>query len=158
MMRLIVAVDSTLGMATDSGIPWTLPAEQQYFTSQIAEGLILMGFNTYDEVTEPLHDRTNYVATRRDVQLRSGFIAVRDALVFAQEHSGETIQNIGGAGLFSATLHAADELIITRVDGDFNCTKFFPPFEDEFTLAAESDAQHENGIAFTFQTWHPRRG
>lgn len=158
MMRLIVAADNKLGMGTDDGIPWTLPTDRQYFTDEIADGMILMGFNTYEEVEKPLHDRINYVATRRQIVLRDGFVAVPDALAFAREHSGERIQNIGGAGLFTATLSLADELLVTRVEGDFNCTKFFPAFEDQFRLSFESERHQENGIGFTFQTWHPRRG
>jgi dihydrofolate reductase len=157
MMRMIVAVDSAGGMATDSGIPWTLPTDQRFFSDQIKDGVILMGFNTYDEVSAPLHGRTNYVATRRTVTLRDGFVAVPDAAAFIAEHAGETIQNIGGAGLFESTLDLADELVVTRIDADFRCTTFFPPFEDSFRLVAESDRIEENGVTFTFQTWHPRR-
>jgi dihydrofolate reductase len=157
MMRMIVAVDTAGGMATDDGIPWTLPTDQQFFADQIRSGLILMGYTTYDEITEPLHDRVNYVATRRPGALREGFVAVPDAVAFVAEHQGETIQNIGGAGLFATTLTLADELLITRIDADFRCTKFFPPFEDRFELAAESGRIEENGLAFTFQTWRQHR-
>jgi dihydrofolate reductase len=155
MMRMIVAVDSAGGMATGDGIPWTLPTDQRFFSDQIAIGLILMGYTTYDEISEPLHGRTNYVATRRSVALREGFTAVPDAATFIAEHHGEMIQNIGGAGLFASTLHLADELVMTRIAADFRCTKFFPPFRDRFDLIAESDRIVENDVTFTFQTWRP---
>lgn len=157
MMRLIVATDSKLGMATQDGIPWTLPTDQKYFADQLTDGLILMGFHTYDEIAEPLQGRVNYVATRRQVELRDGFVAVPDAVAFAQTHATEVVQNIGGAGLFAGTLHVADELLITRIDADFHCTKFFPDFADSFELTSESAPQRENDLDFTFQTWHPRR-
>lgn len=157
MMRMIVAVDSELGMATDTGIPWTLPTDQRFFADQIEDGLILMGFATYDEISAPLHERTNYVATRRAGTLRDGFVAVPDAAAFIAEHRDDVVQNIGGAGLFAATLSLADELLITRIDADFHCTKFFPPFKDRFQVVAESDRIEENGVTFTFQTWRPRR-
>lgn len=156
MMRMIVAVDSAGGMATDSGIPWTLPTDQRFFADQIRDGIILMGFTTYDEVSAPLHGRTNYVATRRTTSLREGFVAVPDAAAFIAEQRDETVQNIGGAGLFATTMFLADELLVTRIDADFHCTTFFPPFHDRFHLVAESDRIEENGVTFTFQTWRPR--
>lgn len=156
-MRIIVAIDNQRGMAQDDGIPWTLPTDQKFFQDQIAEGLILMGYGTYAEVTQPLHQRVNYVATRKDEQLRPGFEKVADAQSFLDDHSADLVQNIGGAGLFAATLDRADELVITRVQGAFDCSKFFPPFEDRFTLVDESEPVTENGSTFTFQTWHPRR-
>lgn len=158
MMRMIVAVDSAGGMATEQGIPWTLPTDQRFFSDQIADGVILMGYHTYLEVKSPLHERVNYVATRRTTELRDGFVAVPDAAAFVVEHRDDTIQNIGGAGLFASTLHLADELLVTRIDADFRCTTFFPPFEDRFDLVAESDRIEENGVTFTFQTWRPHPG
>lgn len=156
-MRMIAALDSRHGIATDTGIPWKLPTDQHFFSEQTADGLILLGYDTYLEVARPLHGRTNYVATRKTgLSLREGFDQVTDVDAFLAEHGDQVVQNIGGAGLFSSTLHLADELVLTRIDGDFGCTKFFPAFEDRFELASESEPITENGATFTFQWWHPR--
>lgn len=158
MMRMIAAMDARHGIATDDGIPWTLPTDQQFFADQTAEGIILMGRHTYAEVTAPLHDRTNYVGTRYAGPLRDGFVPVADVPAFLREHRDEVVQNIGGAALFASTLPLADELVLTRIDGDFGCTRFFPEFADSFELTRESDPVTEHGSTFTFQWWHPRRG
>jgi hypothetical protein len=44
-------------------------------------------------------------------------------------------------------------LLLTQVLGDFDCTKFFPPYETEFQLAAQSDDRQEGGITYRFETW-----
>ena len=49
MIRLIAAIDSQRGIATDSGIPWKLPGDTAYFREKTAHGLIVMGRATYDE-------------------------------------------------------------------------------------------------------------
>lgn len=157
MMRMIAAMDSRSGIANDDGIPWKLPTDQRFFVDTTRDGLILMGFDTYREFRAPMHGRTNYVATRRVVPLIAGFVPVPDAAEFICDHADETILNIGGAGLFRSTLALADELSITRIDADFNCTKFFPPFERGFALVTESAPVEENGVRFTFQTWRPHR-
>jgi len=153
MIRCIAAIDENRGLATDDGIPWDLPTDKQYFRDQTREGIILMGMGTYREFQEPMHGRTNYVATSRTEPLRDGFVAVHDVPAFLAQHADETIQNIGGAGLFVSTLDFADELLLTQIQADFHCTKFFPEYTQDFTLIQESDPITENGVTFHFQTW-----
>ncbi len=155
MMRMIAAIDEARGLATDDGIPWTLPTDQRFFVNQTREGIILMGYGTYLEFDKPMHGRPNYVATLHADALKPGFVAVHDVPAFVASHADDVVQNIGGAGLFGSTLPLADELLLTRIRADFRCTKFFPPFEDEFRLATQSEAVTENGVMYVFQTWRP---
>lgn len=155
MMRMIVAMDRRNGMANESGIPWTLPTDQKFFFDQTSAGPILMGHTTYTEIDAPLHGRTNFVATRGDAPLRDGFVPVNDLDAFLAAHDDDRVNNIGGASLFAAMLPQADELVITRIDAEFACTKFFPEFLRSFERATCSEPLHENGLSFTFQTWYP---
>lgn len=154
MIRSIVAIDEKNGMADDNGIPWIgkIPSDQKYFVDQTESGVILMGYGTYLEFDKPFHDRINYVATRRLEELRQGFVKVKDPRKFLQDTTGD-VWNIGGPGLLVSTLDQIDELYVTQLKGDFNCTKFLPDFKDKFTLEYESKPQIENGISFTFQVW-----
>ena len=61
MIRLIAATDARRGIATDSGIPWTLPGDSAYFRAKTSTGLIVMGRATYDEFAAPLNERENFV-------------------------------------------------------------------------------------------------
>ena len=153
MIRFIAAIDSKRGLADDKGIPWDLPTDRKFFVDQTKEGLILMGKGTYLEFKEPMHGRTNYVATYSDEKLKPGFVAVQDVPAFYEEHEGEVINNIGGAGLFTSTLDYADELIITQLQAEFNCTKFFPEFKHKFDLVSRSQPQHENDTTYCFEVW-----
>lgn len=112
-----------------------------------------MGIGTYREFTEPMHGRTNYVATHSQEQLLPGFERVEDVEAFLQAHKTELINDIGGAGLFASTLQYADELLITQIEADFHCTKFFPPYEADFKCIKRSDPVTENGVVFRFTTW-----
>jgi dihydrofolate reductase len=156
MIRLIAAVDSKLGVANDHGIPWQgkIPMDTQYFNDQTSEGLIVMGYRTYQEFDKPLHDHENFVVTRPDsTELRRGFEAVADLTSFLHEHAQELVWIIGGAGLFAASLDAADELYITQLDADFHCTKFFPMFSDNFEMVSSAGPHEENGISFLLEIW-----
>ena len=156
MIRLIAAVDTNLGIADEHGIPWQgrIPTDTKYFRERTAQGTIVMGFRTYEEFAQPLHDRTNFVVSRPDTsELRSGFVGVPDLIGFLGEHVDEVVWVIGGVGVFAQSIPVADELYITQVDGDFHCTRFFPKFADDFALTTELEPHLENGVRFRFQIW-----
>ena len=73
MIRAIAAVDEQLGLSTDTGIPWSVPADVAHFRSATASTDVLMGYATYAEYARPMPGRTNYVATGRAEPLRTGF-------------------------------------------------------------------------------------
>lgn len=155
MIRFIAAIDAKQGIATDHGIPWQgkIPGDISHYRKQIATGgALLMGYGMYKELSQPYPGANNYVANDSAVELRPGFTLVQDARKFLQEATGD-VWNLGGAMLFSSTLDLADELHITQLDQDFDCTKFFPKFKDAFVLQSESEPVTENGITYTFQVW-----
>jgi dihydrofolate reductase len=156
VLRLIAAIDARRGVANDHGIPWQgkIPTDTHRFHELTSTGIILMGYGTYREYDHPLHGRDNFVVSHPDGgDLRTGFILVPDADAFLDEHEDDLVWLIGGAKLFSDSLARADELVLTQLDGDFRCTKFFPQFADAFELASDDGPYSENGITFNFRTW-----
>lgn len=155
MIRLIAAMDDTRGISDGHGIPWQgrIPTDTEYFREQTAQGVIVMGYRTYQEFAQPLHDRENFVVSRPGTSLRPGFVGVPDVVEFLTRRSHETVWVIGGAAVYATTLPNADELYITQLDGDFKCTTFFPKFDDAFVLADDLGSHQENGIAFRFEIW-----
>ena len=153
MIRLIAAIDSRRGIATDSGIPWKLPGDTAYFHDKTATGVILMGWATYNEFTAPLHERENFVLTADSGPLRKGFRAIGSLDQLVADHPGEDIWVIGGATVYAETIAEAEELLLTQVVGDFHCTKFFPPYQTEFRLAAQGDDLQDGETTYRFETW-----
>jgi len=159
MIRAIAAVDDCLGLATDTGIPWDLPADVEHFRTSIASSDVLMGYATYVEFERPLPGGTNFVLARPGSAIRDGFVAVDDLKRFLAEARTGDLWVIGGAKLYDLTLPLVEELRLTRVEGDFGCTKFFPPFESSFALVADTDFPAASGApAFRFQTWRDEYG
>jgi dihydrofolate reductase len=159
VIRLIAAMDDKRGISGGHGIPWQgrIPADTKYFREQTAHGVIVMGYRTYEEFAQTLHDRENFVVCRPGTSLRPGFVGVPDVVEFLTRHSDETVWVIGGAVVYATTLPRADELYITQLDGDFKCTTFFPTFDDAFVLADDLGSHHENGIAFRFEIWRQKQ-
>ncbi len=153
MIRPIAAIDSRRGIATDSGIPWKLPGDTAHFHEKTATGVILMGRATYNEFAAPLHKRGNFVLTAESGPLRTGFRTVGSLDQLVAAHPDEDIWVIGGATVYAETIADADELVLTQVVGDFHCTKFFPPYQTEFRLAAQGDDRRDGEITYRFETW-----
>lgn len=115
---------------------------------------VLMGYGTYVEFANPMPGRTNYVATGRTAPLRDGFVAVGDLTTFLSSEIEGDLWIIGGAMLYATTLEFVQEIELTRVAGDYGCTKFFPAFDTLFRLTAEDVPPVAQGIpAIRFQTW-----
>jgi dihydrofolate reductase len=152
MIRFIAAIDNKRGLANDQGIPWNLPTDKKYFADETKNGTIIMGFRTYEEFDKPLGGRKNFVVDNTNSDLRSGFQSINNVGEFLNQH-GELVWIIGGAGLFGQTINFADELYITQLNSDFNCTKFFPEYSADFELLSSSDSIAENDITFRFEIW-----
>jgi len=156
MIRLIAAIDSRRGIATDSGIPWKLPGDTAYFRDKTSTGVILMGRATYNEFAAPLHRGTNFVLSTKLGPLRTGFQEVGSLDQLRGTHPDEDIWVIGGAAVYAETITEADELLLTQVVGDFHCTKFFPSYRAEFGLTVHSHDYSETGVTYRFETWRRR--
>ncbi len=156
MIRLIAALDLSRGIATDQGIPWNIPGDKIYFRRETEHGAIVMGRSTYTEFAAPLHDRINYVLTSRADSLRAGFLPVKSLGDVATEAVDDDIWVIGGAGVYASTIAAADEVFLTQVLGDFGCTKFFPPYREDFVVTQQGPDEHDGGIGYRFERWRPR--
>jgi dihydrofolate reductase len=157
MIRHIAAIDRQNGLAKHGAIPWSIPEDEQYFTTQTKThgGIILTGMGTYRTFNEPLKDRTNYVLTHQTEPL-PGAIIVRDLDKFFAETPGD-IWVIGGADVFKQTLDRADELYITRVDATFGCDRFYPEFADMFELFSQSETHTQNGFSFCYEIYRPKQ-
>lgn len=154
MIRFIAAIDSKLGLANDQGIPWQgkVPSDVAYFHDKTLNSTILMGYGTYREFSKPLPDRINVVASSKPQSLQPGFQLTTDARKFLVGHKNG-VWVIGGSALFTATLDLANELYLTRIDGNFGCTKFFPQFTAKFEMKSSSEIINENGLSLHFEVW-----
>ena len=158
MIKLIAAIDSKLGIATENGIPWDLPGDKRYFRDQTKDGIIVMGYNTYKEFNGPLPGRKNYVILKDlSEKLRPGFLGVQDLSALNEEYPDIDLWVIGGAGIFASTISLADELYLTQISANFNCSKFFPSFKQDFYLFQETKPITENHLVFRYQIWQRKQ-
>jgi dihydrofolate reductase len=155
MIRLIAAIDRKHGIAKQNVIPWYIPEDQAFFDSETKKygGHVLTGSVTY-HITykdKPLADRHNYVLTRETAPI-VGARVINDLATFLPEFNDKDLWISGGAAVFQSVmaLGYGDELLITHVDADFGCDRFFPPFEKDFKLVEQSELREQNGFHYTY--------
>ena len=161
MIRFIAAIDSKRGLADEHGIPWQgkIPTDVKHFRDSTIQGTVMMGMCWYKDQQFLLPDRRNIVATSSPEPLRPGFEKTTDARQFLKDFEGD-IWVGGGAALFESTIDLADELHLTLLDVDFNCSKFFPEYEQKFAISSQSEPITENGVTYCFTVWKrlPKQG
>lgn len=155
----MAAIDDRYGIATEQGIPWDLPADRENVHRAIKGQPVLMGYRTYQERQGPRKDGQSFVITRPNTELQDGFLPVTDIAKFLQAYKGtdSDIWIMGGAKVYAELLIEIEELYVTRVSGDFNCTKFFPKFEGLFERVSSEPQQIENGVNFHYEFWQQKQ-
>ncbi len=158
MIRFIAAIDRKHGIAKQNVIPWHIPEDEALFDSETKKhgGHVLTGSVTF-KVTYlgvPLADRHNYILTRATKPI-TGARVINDLATFLPEFDNKNLWISGGAGVFQSVLDLGygDELLITHVDADFGCDRFFPSYEKDFKLAQQSEPREQNGFRFTYSKY-----
>jgi dihydrofolate reductase len=153
VIRIIAIIDDQLGLANEQGIPWDLPNDKRYFRQKTNNNTVLMGKKTYLTFNKPLPNRINMVITGSMEALRPGFFPVQNLETFLSSFIDKDLWIIGGANLFDQSLKYANELYLTKVEGNFNCINFFPKFDEYFTLSQKSSSMNQNGLTFYHEVW-----
>jgi len=161
MIRLIAAMDRKRGIGKHDYQPWYIPEDEKYFTDQTKTygGNILVGSTTFKTFKGPLTDRQNYVLTHHEEAIE-GVTLVHDLKQFLDGFKDKDLWVVGGAKIFDEVMQAgqADELYITHIDAEFGCDRFFPDYENDFTLAEQTESHEQNGFTFTFAKYVPNPG
>lgn len=152
MIRFIAAVDSKDGIANEKGIPWKIPTDTSYYKELIKDSIVVMGFNTYKTHETPLSSKTNYVLFDGQEKLRDGFekTNLKD---FIKNLTDDDVWIIGGAQAFETFMPIVEELYLTIVEGDFNCTKFLPEYKTKFWEAKHDTERFENDFKYFWTIW-----
>jgi dihydrofolate reductase len=152
VIRLIVAADNHLGIAKDGRQPWSIPADEKYFTQQTKSfgGMVLEGYKTYQVIGRPYKDRITFVLTHHEPP--KGTIAVHNLKSFLKDMTAD-LWIVGGESIYNQTLKDADEVWLTQIDADFKCDQFFPDFVRHFEVESQSDWKSHSGIRFRYSVY-----
>jgi len=150
MIKILAAIDQNRGLAKGNSLPWNLPNDVKRYRELMKTegGNVLIGRTTYMQMKNVLGDNKVFLATT-SIDSMDGVEIVKDINNFLREYNGDWWV-IGGAKVFEDSLPYVNELILTRIDGDFDCNVFFPEFEDKFEEYSKEEPITENGRTYQF--------
>ncbi|MET0961618.1 MAG: dihydrofolate reductase [Noviherbaspirillum sp.] len=157
---LIVAMDRKRGIGIANQLPWRLPEDLAHFKRTTTGHAIVMGRKTYESVGRPLPGRRNIVVSRNPAWRAEGVSVAatpQQACELARDETEVFI--IGGAELFAQTLGLARRMIVTEIDGEFECDTFFPEISARDWTETARQACHSasSGLGYSIVTYERAR-
>ena len=161
MYTAIVAAGSNNEIGKDNDLLWHLPKDMKWFKEHTQGADVIMGRNSYEALPDkyrPLPKRTNIVITRQEAYSAPKGVHVVNSLEGAfkvAEDCDETKKFIiGGGQIYTQALAQTNQILLTRVHGDFpEADAFFPELDmEEWIVAWREDhpADEKHKYAFSF--------
>lgn len=160
-ISIICALSENRVIGQGDRIPWHIKADLIHFKEKTLHHTIIMGRNTFDSLLgyyqrsgRPLPERNNIIVTHDmsyDPKQANCFVvdSIDKALQKAKEIEKEEIFISGGEQIFKQTIHLADKLYLTIVEGVFEGDKYFPDYSI-FKKVISKEEREEKGQRFTF--------
>jgi dihydrofolate reductase len=135
MIRDIVAVDEKGGIAKGGKTPWFILTELQYFHAQTKRfgGNLLVARGSYEAMKKGLVAREGksawppagrhlYVLTSHDLPDEPGVTIIHSLKDFLADMAA------AGKDIWNGSIAEVepDEIYLTRIDGNYDCDKFYP--------------------------------
>lgn len=130
-ISLIVAMAGNRVIGREQALPWHLPVDLAHFKTVTMGKPILMGRKTWESIGRALPGRLNLVLTRDPGYHAEGATVVTsvDAAIEACVGAPE-LMVIGGAGVYSEILPAANRIYLTEVEADIEGDTWFPELDE----------------------------
>ncbi|TVQ66706.1 MAG: dihydrofolate reductase [Balneolaceae bacterium] len=124
ILSLIAAHDPNLVIGMDGKLPWHYSEDLKFFKRTTMGHPILMGRVVFEELNEkPLPGRENIVLSRsKSYHHVKTFSSIEEALEYLKDY--EKVFVIGGGNIYRQTIDKADELIITRINREYEGDTF----------------------------------
>lgn len=151
----IVAVGNNNEIGKDNDLLWKMPNDMKFFMTTTTGHTVLMGRNTFESFGKrPLKNRTNIVITRQEEYEAPNCVVVNsieDGIEYARQQGEEELFIIGGGTIYEQSLPLTDRIYITRIDGEFDATVFYPKLNmDEWKVVHEDRCQKDERHAYDY--------
>lgn len=154
-VSIVVAISENHAIGKDNKLLWYLPNDLKHFKAITTGHTIIMGRKTYDSVGKPLPNRRNIIITRQAISISGCEVvnSIDEALALCKDEPEVFI--VGGAEIYSQSMHLTDRIYLTIVHKKFEGDSFFPEInKDEWTEVTREDFQpdEKNSLPYSFIT------
>jgi len=120
-------------IGVDGVLPWHLPEDLKFFKRTTTGGAILFGRTTYEGIGKALPNRKNYILSRSWAGVEG--VTVIRSLEGVWDLNEKSLYICGGAEVYRQFFPICDELLLTRVQGEYEGDTQLPEFESHFEFS-----------------------
>ncbi|MBQ2889272.1 MAG: dihydrofolate reductase [Clostridia bacterium] len=164
-MKMIVCVSENFGIGKGGDLLFSLPPDMKFFRETTLNKVVVMGRSTLDSFPggKPLKNRTNVVISRDKSFSREGatvFNSKEDVLSFIKKFDTDDVYVIGGAQIYEMFRDECDTALVTKVEKQVECDKFFFDIDSDesWQLVSQSEKMEYEGTEFSFCTYKNLKG
>lgn len=156
MIKMILCADSKHGIGKDGSIPWHSSADFKHFKEETQGKKVLMGYKTWESLPKrPLPDRVNIVVTTRDVpdeviNQHRDVIFIHQTWIPLFLKTNKDVVIIGGSKIYQSALPFVDQIVLSTIEGDFECDTFFDIHSGGLEFKPTNMKELEDGIVVTY--------
>jgi dihydrofolate reductase len=156
----IVAVGINNEIGKDNDLLWKMPNDMKFFMTTTTGHAVLMGRNTFESFGKrPLKNRTNIIITRQPHYVAENCVVVgtiEEGIKYAQAQGETELFIIGGGSIYEQSLGQTNRVYLTRIEGEFEATVFFPQLDENEWKVVHQDRHHKDerhAYDYTFYTY-----
>lgn len=162
IISAIAAIGEDNALGKDNGLLWDLPNDQDFLKSNIKNTWVLSGRKSYESAlgTELFTRRQETIIITRQLgyEVSTGYVAhsVEEVLDLCEVNGVKRLSVLGGAAVYEAMMPYTNQLIITRVHGEFPAADtYFPRIDPALWRIKRSerykkDDQHAYDYSFVY--------
>lgn len=139
MSKMILCTDNNNGIGFKNTIPWHSSADFKHFKEETVGKIVIMGFNTWKSLPrKPLPGRLNIVLLSRDYTSREEVDSNPSVLFMPEESIQSIIRDnpdcvvIGGQRIYKLALPLVDTVVLSKVQGEYECDTHFDIHYNQF--------------------------
>jgi len=156
MLSIIAAIGQNNELGKNGRMPWHIPEELAYFKRTTMGHTLIMGRKTFESLPGILPGRPHVIVTRDTTYAPADTVGITVIHDLGQIANYPDAFIIGGGEIYSATLHLAQKLYLTRIHAGFDADTFFPMVTPtDFQLVSASEVQHsaKQNLSFTYEVY-----
>ncbi len=161
IISIICALAQNRVIGKGNQIPWHIREDLIRFKQKTLHRTIIIGRATFESLVsyykksgKVMPDRNTIIVTKNvayNPQIKNCFLvdSIERALERAKEMEKKEVFISGGEQIFKQTIHLAEKLYLTIVEGSFEGDKFFPDYS-EFKNVVAREEKEEGQKRFVF--------
>jgi dihydrofolate reductase/thymidylate synthase len=160
---IIYAHELNHGIGIENRLPWKIKAELNHFRQFTLHKIIIMGYNTYLSLGNPLPDRLHIVITSRKINEKDIICAtsLENALLSATVIDKQApIVVIGGSKLYDEAINhpLCESIVETIIEDKYICDTYFKWKVNDFVVNTKTnhtgyDEVKNKKVNFVVQRW-----